>query len=373
MTLYRAIGLMSGTSMDGIDVALIESDGETVVRFGPTAEIPYDEADRAMLRAAIEEARTLRDRRARPPALAIAEAMITRRHVEAVERFIAREGLHRDMVDIIGFHGQTVLHRPEDRLTIQIGDGQALADAIGRPVAFDMRAADIAAGGQGAPLVPVFHRALVAARGSTDPVAVLNLGGVGNVTYVGPDGALMAFDTGPGNALIDDLMRERTGEAMDPDGRMAGAGVVDQAALAQLLDHAFFGKKPPKSLDRNAFSRSPVAGLATPDAAATLTAFTVESVARALDWFPESPATWIVCGGGARNPTLLAGLARRLNATVTTADAVGWSSAMMEAQAFGYLALRAWRGLSLTFPMTTAAPQPLTGGVIVHPRTGRPA
>lgn len=371
MVVYRAIGLMSGTSMDGIDIALIESDGEAVVRFGPTAEESYSEADRVILREALDAARDMTDRRARPPALAAAEVLVTRRHADAVTAFVKRESLDPATIDVVGFHGQTVFHKPEARLTIQIGDGQALADAIGRPVVFDMRAADVAAGGQGAPLVPVFHRALVAALGMTEPVAVLNLGGVGNVTYVAPGKPLLAFDTGPGNALIDDLMLERTGRAMDPEGRFAASGLVDQAILGQLMAQPFFERSPPKSLDRNQFSRSGVAALSVEDAAATLTAFTVESVARALDWFPERPTTWVVCGGGARNPTILDGLSRRLNATITTADALGWSSAMMEAQAFGYLAIRAWRGLSLTYPTTTAAPQPLTGGVIVHPRKGR--
>ena len=371
MARLRAIGLMSGTSMDGVDVAMIETDGVADIVAGPSLEMPYSDADRLLLRGALADAVALTNRRSRLGRLEAAETLITDRHVRAVQTFLDANKLTAAEIDVIGFHGQTVLHRPQDRLTVQIGDGAALAKATGIPVVSDMRAADVAAGGQGAPLVPVFHRALVEASGSTEPVAVLNLGGVGNVTFVAKGEAPVAFDTGPGNALLDDFMFERTGTAMDQDGRHALAGAVDATVLAALLDHPYFAQRPPKSLDRNAFSRQPVDVLSTEDGAATLCAFTAESAARALLWSPAIPTRWVVCGGGARNPALLDALRQRVNATVLTAEALGWSSGMMEAQAFAYLAVRALRGLSLTYPSTTGAPQPLTGGVISIPTVRR--
>jgi anhydro-N-acetylmuramic acid kinase len=364
MTLMRAIGLMSGTSMDGVDVALIETDGENRFVAGPTGFKPYGEDDRALLRKALAEAVTLTDRTARPGRLAEAERLVTQAHVEAVRGFMSEHGVSG--ADVLGFHGQTVLHRPEQRLTVQIGDGAALARALGLNVVYDMRAADVAAGGQGAPLVPVFHRALVAAANLDLPVGVLNLGGVGNVTLV-RNGDPLSCDTGPANALIDDLMLERTGVPMDRDGATAARGRIDEAALAALMAHPFFDQKPPKSLDRNAFSRAPVAGLSTEDAAATLTAFTAASVAASWKHLAEKPKTVIVCGGGARNPTLLRMLSERLPCAVQVAEDFGWKADAVEAQAFGYLAVRSLKGLPLTFPTTTGAPVALTGGVLARP------
>ena len=367
MPLTRAIGLMSGTSMDGVDVALIDTDGEGRVIQGPSSFAPYSASDRLLLRQALSDATPLTDRSARPGALAQAEKLITERHAEAVEDFLAAHSIERDTVGIIGFHGQTVLHRPERRLTVQIGDGAALAQRLGIAVAFDFRAADVAAGGHGAPLVPVYHRALVEAAGLRGATCLLNIGGVANVTYVTPGADPIACDTGPGNALIDDLMLARTGEAMDRDGKAAVRGVVDATALAALMAHPFFAEKPPKSLDRNAFSTAPIAGLSTEDAAATLAAFTAESIARLLAMLPMAPARIIVCGGGARNPVILRELAARCTAEVTTADQQGWSADAMEAQAFAYLAVRTLRDLPITFPTTTGAGAPLIGGVIRQP------
>ncbi|MDE2577832.1 MAG: anhydro-N-acetylmuramic acid kinase [Hyphomicrobiales bacterium] len=365
--LFRAIGLMSGTSMDGVDIAFIETDGEGAVRFGPTGFQPYDDADRALLRAALAEAAGLEARERRPGAVAAAEEMVTRRHGEAVQRFLLEKGLGPGDIDLIGFHGQTVLHRPQQRLTIQIGDGAALARHLGAPVVYDFRAADVAAGGQGAPVVPVYHRALVEAAAMPQPVALLNLGGVANVTYVDGASDPIACDTGPGNALIDDLMHARIGEALDRHGLTAACGRVDEDALSALLDDPFFAAPPPKSLDRNAFSRAPVDKLSLEDAAATLTAFTAASVAKLLPHLPRPPALLVVCGGGARNPILLRELTQRLPCRVTTADKVGWSGDAMEAQAFAYLAVRAKRGLPLTFPSTTGVLQPISGGVLAKP------
>lgn len=363
----RAIGLMSGTSLDGVDVAMLETDGGNAISPGPTSFESYGDADRNVLRDALVAARALEHRSARPGPLGEAERIVTARHQGAVTSFLARHGLERSSIDVVGFHGQTVLHRPERRLTVQIGDGAALATGLGIPVMADLRADDVASGGQGAPLVPAYHRALVNAAGFDGATLVINIGGVANVTMVAGDADPIACDTGPGNALIDDLMLERTGTGVDRDGAAAAAGRVDEGALAELLDHPYFALPPPKSLDRNDFSGSAVRHLATPDAAATLTAFTADSIARVLAHFDEKPARAIVCGGGAHNPALMAALAARLPCEVITADACGWQGDAVEAQAFAYLAVRALAHLPLTFPTTTGVDRPLSGGVLFRP------
>jgi anhydro-N-acetylmuramic acid kinase len=368
MPASRAIGLMSGTSLDGIDVALLETDGERVQVLGPTGYRAYAEPERDLLRAALRDAAAIVARDERPGALAEAEAFVTRAHAEAVEAFLADHGIDRGSVDVVGFHGQTVLHRPERGLTVQIGDGQALADRLRIPVVHDLRAADVAAGGQGAPLVPVFHRALAEGAGFDGPVAVLNIGGVANVTLVDGDGGMLAFDTGPGNALLDDWVRERAGLPFDADGAIAARGRPDEALLAWLLTHPYFVKAPPKSLDRNWFSHRIVAHLSLEDGAATLAAFTARSIARALDHARGArPARWIVGGGGALNGEILRLLARQTGAEVVTADQVGWDAAALEAQAFAFLAVRSLRGLAITWPSTTGCPQATTGGVTARP------
>jgi anhydro-N-acetylmuramic acid kinase len=369
----RAIGLMSGTSMDGIDVALIETDGETVTRFGPRALHFYREDEVALLRAAMEAAPALRDRSQRPGVIADAEAMVTRLHAGAVNTFLAVNSIEKSSIDVVGFHGQTMLHRPEVRLTVQIGDGVGLARAVGLPVVYDFRAADIAAGGNGAPLVPAFHRALVRTLDHPHPVAVLNIGGVANFTFIDGDGDPIACDTGPGNALIDDFMRVRNGTPRDEEGRAASAGRADMAAIARLLEHPFFARPAPKSIDRNDFRGwvAAHAGLdekSIEDGAATLAMLTAATVARAVDILPRAPKSWIVAGGGARNLTLMRMLAERLApACVETADQIGWSADALEAQAFAFLAVRSLKGLPLTFPATTGAPRPMIGGVVVRP------
>jgi anhydro-N-acetylmuramic acid kinase len=363
----RAIGLMSGTSLDGVDVALIETDGERISALGPTGYRPYSEGERELLRRALAEGAALTERTARPGVLAAAEAFVTDVHAETVETFLKEERIERSEVAVVGFHGQTVLHRPSARLTVQIGDGAALARRLGLNVAYDFRAADVAAGGQGAPLVPVFHQALARDLARPHPIAVLNVGGVANVTYV-DGGNPIACDTGPGNALIDDFMRARTGAPLDRDGDQAAKGRVDEGFVTRVLEDAFFGRAYPKSLDRNAFA---FANLGLPefsvaDGAATLSALTAAAVARIMPHLPAPPRAWIVAGGGARNPTLMRMLAERLApATVETADAAGWSAEALEAQAFAYLAVRALRGLPLTFPTTTGVQAPMVGGVIV--------
>ena len=369
MAQVRCIGLMSGTSMDGVDIALIDTDGDRTVAFGPTGFAPYSDEDRVLLRAALAEAAGLEGRGALPGAVLRAEAMVTERHAEAVERFLADNDLTSADVDLVGFHGQTVLHRPKQRLTIQIGDGCALAKRLGIAVVYDFRAAAVAAGGEGAPIVPVFHRALVETSGMPGPLALLNIGGVANVTWVDDGLDPIACDTGPGNALLDDLMLARTGQPMDRHGHTAARGRVDEVALAALLDDPYFTLPPPKSLDRNAFSSKAVGHLALEDAAATLTAFTAASVDRLLALLPRAPKSLIVCGGGARNPILVRELVNRLPCKVTTADMCGWSADSMEAQAFAYLAARSALGLPFTFPTTTGAPTALSGGVLAKPLT----
>ena len=369
----RAIGMMSGTSLDGIDVAMIETDGERVTRFGPSATNSYGDEARNVLRQALEEGRALRDRTARPGVLVEAERMVTALHAAAVERFLAANTIERASIDIVGFHGQTVLHRPQAALTVQIGDGNALADALGLPVAYDFRAADVAAGGQGAPLVPVFHRAIAATIDRMRPLMVLNVGGVANITYLDDGADPIACDTGPGNALIDDFMRSRNGAAYDHGGATAAQGKVDRKFLDRVLAHPFFAAPLPKSLDRNAFAFANI-GLgdySLADGAATLAALTAAAVARIVPHLPRRPVSVIVAGGGARNHTLMAMLAERLApATVETATDAGWSADALEAQAFAFLAVRARRGLPITFPGTTGAPRPMTGGIIAKPRGG---
>ena len=367
MKALKAIGLMSGTSMDGIDVALLETDGETISAFGPTGSRAYTPAERNVIAAAVAQAPAITDRNVRSGVFGEAEHVVTEAHAEAVERFLADNGLSPDNVDIVGFHGQTIWHRPEKRLTVQIGDGPALAARLGIDVAHDLRGADVAAGGQGAPFVPVYHQALAAHAGLELPVVVVNLGGVGNVTYLSDEPPL-AFDTGPANALIDDWVSVHAGLPYDDGGRIAAAGHVRESALKALLKSPYFSKEPPKSLDRNDFSMSAVSGLTLADGAATLAAFTAASLARARDWFRVSPRQWIVVGGGARNPTLMDMLRDRLDAPVVTGAAIGWSGDHVEAQAFAYLAVRSLRGLPLTFPTTTGVPEPMTGGVLARAR-----
>jgi anhydro-N-acetylmuramic acid kinase len=377
MAMSRAIGLMSGTSLDGVDVALIETNGETVhvvkshnnflEPLGPTGYRGYSDEEKALLRAATKDAEAIVQPGDRPGRLPEAETFVTDAHAEAVERFLAENDLKPSDIDVIGFHGQTVIHRPDQRITVQVGDGQALASRLGIPVVSDLRRADVEAGGQGAPLVPVFHKALAEAAGFTGPVGILNIGGVANATLIDSKGGVIAFDTGPGNALIDEWMQEREGKNLDDGGRTAARGRPDEPLLAWLLMHPFFFRKPPKSLDRNWFSHKLAGQLSTEDGAATLTAFTARAVARALDHAPEIPTRWIVAGGGARNGELVRLLNYHLRSEITTADAIGWSSAYLEAQAFAFLAVRSQKGLPITFPATTGVREPITGGSLALP------
>ncbi|MCW5730708.1 MAG: anhydro-N-acetylmuramic acid kinase [Alphaproteobacteria bacterium] len=345
-----ALGLMSGTSMDGVDAALIESDGERVRELGPWISRPYPDGFRRRLRAILGGQGDV----------AGVERELTEFHALTARELLAAWGRPPGQVGVVGFHGHTILHRPEAGRTWQIGDGPRLAAALGIDVVNDLRQADVAAGGQGAPLAPVYHRAL--AHDLPRPLAVLNIGGVANVTVIDRSNGMLAFDTGPGNALIDDWLLRHTGRAMDEGGAVAAAGRVDTARLARLLDHPYFDRVPPKSLDRDDFSAQPLAGLSLADGAATLVAFTAAAVQRALVHVAEPPGRWLVCGGGRHNPALMAALARELGVPVEPVEAVGWRGDALEAEAFAFMAIRHLLGLPISFPGTTGAPQPMTGG-----------
>ena len=365
--MLMAIGLMSGTSLDGVDVAMIETDGKRVKAFGPSGYRPYTDGERRLLLQALTEAVHLEAREARPGILREAERIVTTAHAEAVASFKVQNRIASEDIDIVGFHGQTVLHRPADKMTVQIGDAAALAKAIHIPVMHDFRAADVAAGGQGAPLVPVYHRALAQSLEREGPVVVLNIGGVSNITYIDGD-TLIACDTGPGNALLDDFMSRTTGQRFDCEGRMAAQGIVDSAWIAEALNDPFFVVPPPKSLDRNTFARRMIRNGSPADGAATLTAFTAAAIAKIVPLLPKQPRSWIVAGGGARNLTMMRMLRERLQpATVEAADALGWSADAIEAQAFGFLAARGLKGLPLSYPATTGVPLPMTGGIVARP------
>ena len=375
--MLRTIGLMSGTSLDGVDAAWVETDGERILRYGPTLTLPYEPALRRDLRILLDRAPTLAED---DPFLADCVDRLTTRHIEAV-RAIGWQA------DLVGFHGQTILHRParppaqdlfhaassqarsNAGFTWQVGDAARLARETGLSVAHDFRSADVAAGGQGAPLVPVVHAAM--ARDLPKPLAVLNLGGVGNVTWIGADGSLLAFDTGPANGPLDDWARNATGEPYDRDGKLALAGRADGGVLARLLGEPWLAAPPPKSLDRLDFDRAlreaGAARLNPADGAATLVAFCAVCVAAAARHFPEPPVQWLVGGGGRRNPALMRALSSALSEPVRPVEVVGWNGDALEAQAFGVLAARVWAGLPLTFPGTTGVAAPLRGGRMVGP------
>lgn len=342
---------MSGTSIDGVDAAIVRTDGERVFGFGSACTVPYDIPLRSEIRACLGEPKIGPDLVRR----------ITEWHVDAARLALSR---HRDNepVSLIGMHGQTILHAPAARLTLQAGDAGMLAAATGIDVVCDFRSADVAAGGQGAPLAPLYHRALCGDL--VRPIAVLNVGGIANVTWIGADdgGDPVAFDTGPGNGLLDDWISARTGDAFDRDGTFSAAGAVDRGLLAALLRHPYFRAAPPKSLDRLEFDIDDVGRLSLRDGAATLARFTCEAVGRAAAHFPSPPRSWLVTGGGRRNPTLMKGLEAVLDAPVAPVEDAGWDGDALEAQAFAFLAVRSVRKLPLSVPTTTGAPGPLTGG-----------
>lgn len=359
--MVTVLGTMSGTSLDGVDAAVITTDGVVVDSFGPSAYRAYDAAEQAVLRAALGQWPGGSD-------VAKAADVLEQAHIALMTQF--------DGVALAGFHGQTLAHDPGGRGTHQAGDGQRIADALGVPVAWDFRSADVAAGGQGAPLAPLYHFALAGWIRATEPVAFLNLGGVGNLTWVDPrcdapdsSGALLAFDTGPANAPINDLMMARRGESHDAGGALAAAGVADATIVADIMVHPYFTRPVPKSLDRDAFAQllPAVARLSDADAVATATAVAVASVIAGLSLCPASPSRLLVTGGGRHNAQLMRLLSAAAPMPVSAVEAVGLDGDMLEAQAFAYLAVRAARGLPLSAPTTTGVPNPLTGGRVSTP------
>ena len=354
--MLTALGLMSGTSMDGIDVAMLRTDGRERIERGPFLFVPYPASLRRRIEAGLRDAATIERRSERPGTLTELERDITDRHATAVESFLAANNIDTGAVDLVGFHGQTVLHRPEKHLTVQLGDPGRLARALGLRIVADMRQLDIEAGGQGAPLVPVYHRALKAAvpeLASERSVAFVNVGGISNLTFVGP-GPLLAFDTGPGNALIDQWMQREGGLPYDDGGRIAGEGAVDVGFVARMLDRPFFEVTGAKSLDRNDFALPDDWRPELSDGARTLARLTAEAIALHAGLLPELPTAWVVSGGGARNATIMADLAELLApARVLNAREVGLSEEAMEAEAWAYLAVRVARGLPISEPGTT--------------------
>jgi len=354
---------MSGTSLDGVDAALVETDGADIAVPGAALGLPYDAPMRAMLRKALDDAQTVAAGAPVPYSIREAERRLTEVHADAVKALLAKAKLSPRQVALIGFHGQTILHRPAQHWTWQIGDGALLAKLTGIDVVNDFRSADVKAGGQGAPLVPLYHAALVKKAGRYDlPIVLVNIGGVANVTYIGKGGDVLAFDTGPGNAPIDDWMHRHSGKPVDENGDVARTGKVNDAALNKMLENAFFDATPPKSLDRLDFGTNAVEGLSPEDGAATLTAFTAASIAKARAHFAEMPNVWIVCGGGRHNRTLMDDLRARVNAPVLAAEDAGWNGDFIEAEAFAYLAARSVQGLPLSLPTTTGVREPMTGG-----------
>lgn len=362
----RALGAMSGTSLDGVDAALLLTDGRRIHGFGPTAYRPYSDAERAVLRAAL-------GRWPGEPGVAEAAAVVEAAHAELLAQFAEAE--------LVGFHGQTLAHEPGGRGTHQVGCGQRLAEALGRPVVWDFRSADVGLGGQGAPLAPFYHFACAQWIGATAPLAFLNLGGVGNLTWVDPaapapetPGALLAFDTGPANAPMDDLMQTRRGASRDEGGALAATGRADSALIAQLLDHPYLHRMPPKSLDRMDFPElsAALAGLEDADALATAAGFAAACVAAGLALLPAPPERVLVTGGGRHNPVLMRMIADRAPCPVEPVEAAGLDGDMLEAQAFAHLAVRVLRGMPTSCSGTTGVAAAVGGGQFSDPDGSRP-
>ncbi|MFY0595877.1 MAG: anhydro-N-acetylmuramic acid kinase [Cognatishimia sp.] len=356
----RIAGTMSGTSMDGVDVAVLETDGEQIFEFGETAYRPYSEAEQRVISRAMGQWSG--------PDVDRAAVTVQVAHQQVLK------GLEN--LELIGFHGQTLSHDPRGGRTLQVGDGAGLAQDLKTPVAWDFRGADVQMGGEGAPLAPFFHFACAKWMKADAPVAFLNLGGVGNLTWVDPrksgpeqEGALLAFDTGPANAPIDDLMRERFGKGYDENGSLAMKGVVETGALELFLAETFFSRMPPKSLDRNDFAEmiTLVRELSDADAAATLTGMAAAAVAQGMEHCPSLPETLLVTGGGRKNPVLMEMLRVSLDCDVEPVEAVGLDGDMLEAQAFAFLAARVARGLPTSGPSTTGVKALVGGGVLSYP------
>ena len=367
----RVLGFMTGTSLDAVDMAVLETDGETISAFGPAGERKLTEATRDVMLEATKQALAWPRGAPEPAIFAEAARVGAEEHFAAAQEFLTATGLAWTDIDLIGMHGQTVLHeRPKDGVvgrTVQLGDAALLARLSGVPVAHDFRTADVAAGGEGAPLAPIYHLARAQASGLKAPLAVLNIGGVANVTFWTEAGEIAAFDTGPGNGMIDLLVQGRGAGRFDDKGRYASVGRVQDGVLSALLAHPYFQTPPPKSLDRFDFSLEPLARLELEDAAATLVAFMAEGVRLGFEMMGATPTEVIVCGGGRHNPEIMKALAARLPCPVRTSEDHGWRGDSIEAEAFAYLAARTARGLPISYPKTTGVPQPMPGGRIVQP------
>jgi len=359
VTGWSIVGTISGTSADGIDMAEIVTDGETVTSFGPAETANYRAKTKSRVLDAAGRKGVGRDDW---PEIA---AAVTRDHAEAIRSFLETHGLQPEAVV---FHGQTVWHDPGVGETVQLGDPQALADVLGLPVIADIRLADMADGGEGAPLVPVYHRALAKTLVGEDrePLCFLNIGGVSNLTYIDGD-RLLAFDIGPGNALLDDWVRLHGAGDFDAGGALSAKGRVDETRLNQALAHPFLSEPGPKSLDRYSFTGAFVEGLSLEDGAATLLAFTVEAIAKAELLLPKRPRLWLVCGGGRHNSLLMTALNERLGGDLVSADVFDIDGDVLEAQAMAFLGARLKAGLPTTFPETTGVGLPVTGGRLYQP------
>ena len=365
-------GLMTGTVLDGeIDVALIRTDGREITEFGPSGMVPYPDRLRHRLAECVEAASAWGFDGPEPAIFGELETETTIVQSDAVIEFLKASRF--DMTDIaaIGFHGQTILHRaPTPKLTgntRQLGNGALMAARTGTKVVYDFRSADMAEGGQGAPLCPVYHAALLTRHGVGPETAVLNLGGIGNITWRSSTGELVGFDTGPANAPIDDWIRRHGAGTMDSGGKIAATGSVDESKLSRLLEHPYFKAPFPKSLDRLDFASSMANGLSLQDGAALLTAFAAGAVAKAVGSLPERISKLILCGGGRHNPALVEAIASRAGVQVTMADDLGWRGDSLEAECFAFLAARRLADLPGSFPGTTGVPAPLIAGRIAAP------
>ncbi|MDX0140658.1 anhydro-N-acetylmuramic acid kinase [Sinorhizobium meliloti] len=364
-----AIGLMSGTSMDGIDIAVVRTDGDSIVDRGPSAGYAYDPRFRERLKQGLEDARSILKREERPGTLADLERDLTLRHALAVRMFLQENNILPDNVDVIGFHGQTVLHRPDQALTVQLGDGDLLARETGIDVVYDMRANDMALGGQGAPLIPAYHAAL--ARGLSKvgeiatPVVFVNIGGISNLTYIGAGEEIVAYDSGPGNSLIDQWVEAHAGIPYDQGGMIASEGGVLRELADRYLSHPFFSAEKRRSLDRNDFAPPAAGDASLEDGARTLAHVTAAGIVRSARHLPANPATYIVCGGGRLNSVIMSdlhALAEAEGARVLAAEALDLNGDSMEAEAWAYLAVRSRYCLPLTYPETTGVSCPVSGG-----------
>lgn len=365
-----AIGLMSGTSMDGIDVALVRTDGEAVVERGGFLSVPYEPAFRDRLKQALDDAKTIKKRDERPGDLSRMERDLTLRHAEAIGLFLQQQKLKPGDIDLIGFHGQTVLHRPDEALTVQLGDGPLLAVETGIDVVYDMRANDMAHGGQGAPLVPVYHQALAHQIPVEDwPVCFVNIGGISNLTFLDRDGTIIGFDSGPGNTLIDQWVEAHAGIPYDDGGRIASEGSVIMPLAERYLENPFFTASTRRSLDRNDFRPPEGREAELSDGARTLAYVSAAAILKSASHLLSSPKIYVICGGGRLNRTImgdLGSLAGEKGATVLTAEQAGFDGDAMEAEAWAYLAVRSARGLPLTFPGTTGVRESVSGGVLAR-------